>query len=133
MIMSCLLLLHPVPSGHIRTDRGHNESAASPGSPGRGSNLQVTGDFGVVWAVTGGAGFWKEVTRSARSLKIQAPNATVFTRLEELETCGRASDVETEAGWNCKVASVAASVVLEKAEREGRAQCVDLLQRAGAK
>ena len=90
-------------------------------APGVGSLHSDDGNFGVVWAVTGDSSFWNEVARSARSLKIRPPNATVFTTKGELGACGRASDAEVDVGWSCKVASVAAAVVLEKAEREARA------------
>jgi len=137
--MACLLLLTGVPVGASAplslqgvlgdedTETKQLDSYSKKGdtgtgsSPGTGSRHADDGNFGVVWAVTGDSSFWAEVGRSARSLKIRPPNATVFTTMEELGACGRASDAETEAGWSCKVASVSAGVVLEKAEREARA------------
>jgi hypothetical protein len=99
----------------------NREDGVSGSIPGTGSRRSDDGNFGVVWAVTGDSSFWKEVARSARSLKIHKQNATVFTMMDELGACGRTSDAQKEASWNCKVASVAAGVVLEKAEREGTA------------
>ena len=98
--------------------RGEGNAGSTPGT---GSRRSDDGNFGVVWAVTGDSSFWKEVARSARSLKIHKQNATVFTTMDELGACGRASDAEKDASWSCKVASVAAGVVLEKAEREAKA------------
>ena len=96
-------------------------SGSTGSTPGTGSRRSDDGNFGVVWAVTGDSSFWKEVARSAHSLKIGKQNATVFTTMDELGACGRTSDAEKEASWSCKVASVAAGVVLEKAEREAAA------------
>jgi len=98
--------------------RGEGNAGSTPGT---GSRRSDDGNFGVVWAVTGDSSFWKEVARSARSLKIHKQNATVFTTMDELGACGRASDAEKDASLSCKVASVAAGVVLEKAEREAKA------------
>jgi hypothetical protein len=102
-------------------DKRADGSGSSGSTPGTGSRRSDDGNFGVVWAVTGDSSFWKEVARSAYSLKIHKQNATVFTTMNELGACGRTSDAEKEASWSCKVASVAAGVVLEKAEREAKA------------
>ena len=102
-------------------DKREDGSIGRGSVPGTGSRRNDDGNFGVVWAVTGDATFWKEVSRSAFSLKIHKQNATVFTTMNELGACGQASDAEKEASWSCKVASVAAGVVLEKAERESKA------------
>ena len=109
---------------HKEMDQYDKREAGSIGGgsvPGIGSRRSDDGNFGVVWAVTGDSTFWREVARSAFSLKIHKQNATVFTTMNELGACGRASDAEKEASWSCKVASVAAGVVLEKAEKESKA------------
>ena len=102
-------------------DKREDGSIGRGSVPGIGSRRSDGGNFGVVWAVTGDSTFWREVSRSAFSLKIHKQNATVFTTMNELGACGRASDAEKEASWSCKVASVAAGVVLEKAEKESKA------------